>query len=180
MYEHIRKMHKISDSQEAIKEKQTTSQSEIKNKEMELKKKNDSNHEKLPNTSKSQKDEIECGNCKELFSTKGMAGHSKVCKFFADFFKKANNVYNCNLCTYIQSDRCDMYKHIRRKHENEFQNNKKDKTQSEKNCNKRNFFFETHFLISIFPLFLFLDLIWYFCYFFCPCLGRQFGPRFDQ
>ena len=121
MYEHIRKMHKINDSKEAFKEKQTTLHSEIKNNEMDLKKKIDSNPENLPNASNSQKDEIECDNCKEFFTAKGITGHSKVCKLFSDFFKKANIGYSCNLCSCILSNRPDMFRHIRGKHQNEFQ-----------------------------------------------------------
>ena len=63
--------------------------------------------------------EVKCDSCNEMVNARMSNKHFGICKLYIKFIKKSSNEYSCNLCSYKNSDRSQVYNHIRRKHENE-------------------------------------------------------------
>ena len=68
--------------------------------------------------------ETKCMSCKEMVNHRNLIRHLKACEIYSPFFKKDQNIYNCNLCRSNISSRGEMYKHIRKKHIDEISNEK--------------------------------------------------------
>jgi hypothetical protein len=64
--------------------------------------------------------EVKCDSCNEMINARMSTKHFRICKIYTKFIKKSSNEYSCNLCSYKNSARGQVYVHIRRKHENKF------------------------------------------------------------
>ena len=62
--------------------------------------------------------EVKCDSCNEMINARMSNKHFRICKLYIKFIKKSSNEYSCNLCSYKNSARGQVYVHIRRKHEN--------------------------------------------------------------
>ena len=83
-------------------------------------------HNKEDLFSKSQEisSETECTSCKEMVNHRNLKKHLTACEIYGQFFKKDQNICNCNLCPYNTSSRSEMHRHIRIKHRDEISNEK--------------------------------------------------------
>ena len=63
--------------------------------------------------------EVKCDSCNEMINTIRSNKHFRICKLYIEFIKKSSNEYSCNLCSFKNSVRGQIYRHIRKKHENE-------------------------------------------------------------